>query len=250
MSDLFVALATVVPALFFGASGVALLPTRSRMAGALMVVTAVGVITSAMLRIGDESDAARVLLVVSLMLPGAMALLAFPRATFRHAVEFCAWIVVVAAGVVGIVLHAAFRRGAHRVLGGSHLHRVGRARLVGPRDRGRGGSPGDALAGTGRHRHRFDLRTPPRAVPDSWRRSPEDSFSPHWGRPWRWGSVAPASPTSVRWSSGPSSSVSSRSPTLLSSSVSSRSSTAGRGARRPRESSRSWGCCSPPGFIP
>lgn len=102
MNNLFVALATVVPALFFGASGVALLPTRSRMAGALMVVTAVGVITSAMLRLGGESDVALALLVASLMLPGAMAVLAFPRATFRHAVEFCAWIVVTGAGVVGI----------------------------------------------------------------------------------------------------------------------------------------------------
>lgn len=101
MTDLLVALAAVVPALFFGAGGVALLPTRSRMAGALMVVTAVGVITSAMLRLGGEADAARVLLVASLMLPGALAMLAFPRATFRHAVEFCAWIVVVGAGVVG-----------------------------------------------------------------------------------------------------------------------------------------------------
>jgi two-component system, NarL family, sensor kinase len=102
VSDLFVALATVVPALFFGSGGVALLPTRSRMAGALMVVTAVGVITSAMLRLGGESDAAAALLVSSLMLPGAMAVLAFPRATFRHAVEFCAWIVVAGAGAVGV----------------------------------------------------------------------------------------------------------------------------------------------------
>ncbi len=102
MNDLFVALATVVPALSFGASGAALLPTRSRMAGALMVVTAVGVIASAMLRLGGEGDLALALLVASLMLPGAAAVLAFPRATFRHPVEFCAWIVVAGAGVVGI----------------------------------------------------------------------------------------------------------------------------------------------------
>ena len=101
MNDVFVALATVVPALFFGASGAALLPTRSRTAGALMVVTAVGVIASAMLRLGGEGDLALALLVASLMLPGAAAVLAFPRATFRHPVEFCAWIVVAGAGVVG-----------------------------------------------------------------------------------------------------------------------------------------------------
>ena len=102
MNDPFEALATVVPALFFGGSGAALLPTRSRMAGALMVVTAVGAITSALVRLGGQGDAASALLVASLMLPGAMAVLAFPRASFRHAVEFCAWIVVAGAGVVGV----------------------------------------------------------------------------------------------------------------------------------------------------
>jgi len=102
VSDVFVALATVVPALFFGAGGVALLPTRSRTAGALMIVTTVGVITSAMLRLGGDGDVASAMLVASLMLSGAMAMLAFPRTTFRHAVEFCAWIVVVGAGLVGI----------------------------------------------------------------------------------------------------------------------------------------------------
>ena len=100
MNALVVALAAVVPALFLGASGAALLRTRSRPAGALMLVTAIGVIGSAMLRLGGDDASAQVLLVGSVMLPGAMAVLAYPLASFRHAVDFCAWTVVAGAGIV------------------------------------------------------------------------------------------------------------------------------------------------------
>ena len=100
MTDLAVALAAVVPAVSLGAGGVALLPTRSRTAGVLMIVTAIGVIGSAVVRLAGDQSASRVLLVGFLLLPGAMAVLAYPRASFRHAVDYCSWIVVAGAGVL------------------------------------------------------------------------------------------------------------------------------------------------------
>jgi len=62
--------------LSLAASGVALLATRSRPAGALMVVSAIGVIGSALVRLGGADSVAQVLLVGSLLLPAAAAFLA------------------------------------------------------------------------------------------------------------------------------------------------------------------------------
>ena len=104
MNDAAVAVATIVPALSLGASGVALLGTRSRPAGASMVASAIGVISSALVRLGGGDDAAQVLLVGSLLLPAAAAVLAYPRLSFSGAVDYCLWITVVAAGVIGTFL--------------------------------------------------------------------------------------------------------------------------------------------------
>jgi signal transduction histidine kinase len=104
MNEVAVTVATVVPALSLAASGVALLATRSRPAGALMVVSAVGVIGSALVRLGGADSVAQLLLVGSLLLPAAAALLAYPRLTFHGAVDFCLWITVAAAGVIGTAL--------------------------------------------------------------------------------------------------------------------------------------------------
>ena len=104
MNDAAVAAATVVPALSLAASGAALLGTRSRHAGVLMVVSGVGVIGSAFIRLAGEHSAAQVLLVGTLMLPAAAALLAYPRLGFRHSVDFCMWVVAAGAGVLGTSL--------------------------------------------------------------------------------------------------------------------------------------------------
>src|SRR5262245_61422866 len=104
MNDAVVGLATIVPAVSLAASGVALLGTRSRPAGALMVMSAIGVISSAIVRLGGADDAAQVLLVGSILLPAAAAVLAYPRLSFRGAVDYCLWIVVLAAGVIGTIL--------------------------------------------------------------------------------------------------------------------------------------------------
>lgn len=102
MNDVAVLLAIVVPALSLVPSGVLLLPTRSRPAGALLLMTSVGVIVAAVALLIGEDDVATVVLLGSLVLPGAMALLAYPRACFRQAVDFCSWIVVAATGVLAV----------------------------------------------------------------------------------------------------------------------------------------------------
>ena len=103
MNDVTVAVATIVPALSLGASGVALVETRSRSAGVLMTVTAIGAIGSALARLGGGDSVAQVLLVGTLLLPGAAAVMAYPRLNLRGAVEFCLWITVAAAGVIATV---------------------------------------------------------------------------------------------------------------------------------------------------
>lgn len=104
MSELPLAMAKIFPALSYGVSGIVLLRTRSRHAGALMVATAVGAIASALVRLAGAGPAAQVLLVGSVALPMSMSLLAYPRARFAHAVDYCTWIVVGASGVIATLL--------------------------------------------------------------------------------------------------------------------------------------------------
>lgn len=95
------ALATAGPALFLGFSGLALLGTRSWLSGVLMVVSAAALLTSAAMQLSGFESTAHVLLVSTLLLPAALAIMAYPRARFRSAVDFCTWMVVGGAGVIG-----------------------------------------------------------------------------------------------------------------------------------------------------
>jgi signal transduction histidine kinase len=101
VTDLALWLLPVAPAVSFGISGIALLPTRSRMAGAMMVVGAAGVLAAVVSGLAGADGAAQIVLVCSLWLPVPMALLAYPRASLAHAADYCAWVVVVGAGVIG-----------------------------------------------------------------------------------------------------------------------------------------------------
>ena len=67
MNDVAVLLAIVVPALSLVPSGVLLLPTRSRPAGALLLMTSVGVIVAAVALLIGEDDVATVVLLGSLI---------------------------------------------------------------------------------------------------------------------------------------------------------------------------------------
>ncbi len=100
MTDEALGFATVVAAVSLGASGIVLVRTRSRTAGVLLVVGAAGVLASVALFFAGAGDAAAVVLAASLGLAIAMALLAYPRAGVRHAVDYCGWVVVVTAGLI------------------------------------------------------------------------------------------------------------------------------------------------------
>jgi hypothetical protein len=88
-----------LPAISLGASGVALLRTRAPLGGFLMVLTAAGVLASALARSHGDASLAEFLLVASLTLPGGMSVQAYPRAGLAHPVGFCAWVVVAGAGI-------------------------------------------------------------------------------------------------------------------------------------------------------
>ncbi len=93
--------AIAVSAISLGASGALLLRTRARLAGALMLLTAVGTLASALASLAGSGPLGRILLIGSLELAGGLAVLAYPRPRFEHPVDFCAWIVVAVAGVAG-----------------------------------------------------------------------------------------------------------------------------------------------------
>ncbi|MEZ5180020.1 MAG: hypothetical protein R2746_17530 [Acidimicrobiales bacterium] len=104
MSDLAVVLSPAVPAVALGASGFWLLQARYRWAGMLLLATAIGVLSSVAARLAGADVAAQSLMTGSLLLPGSLAVLAYPRPSIRHAVEFCLWVVVAGAGVIATVL--------------------------------------------------------------------------------------------------------------------------------------------------
>ncbi len=101
MSDPAAAAATLLPAATLLGSGAALLGTRSRLSGLLMMLAAATLAASAVARYVGADASATTLLAAAVLLPGAMAIMAFPRASTAHAVDFTAWVVVAATGVVG-----------------------------------------------------------------------------------------------------------------------------------------------------
>lgn len=103
MNDLAFVLATVVPALTVGASGVALHRAATRVAASLMLTSATGVIVAAVIAVLSDRSLVAYVLVASVAVPGALAVVAYPRAGFAHPVEFCTWVVVAAAGVIATI---------------------------------------------------------------------------------------------------------------------------------------------------
>lgn len=103
MNNVLLALAMVVPALSLVVSGVALLRTPSRLAGGLMVAAGVGITASFAAWSSGHDRLGASLLLGSILLPGALAVVSYPRASFSHPVDFCTWVVVVGAGALAII---------------------------------------------------------------------------------------------------------------------------------------------------
>ena len=104
MTEVLIGLLPLVPALSIGVSGRAMLSTPSRWSGVLLCAAAIGLGTSVILRLSDQPTAANMLLMGAVFLPGASAVLAYPRPRLDHSVEFCLWVAVLGAGVLATVL--------------------------------------------------------------------------------------------------------------------------------------------------
>ncbi|MGI9577647.1 MAG: sensor histidine kinase [Microthrixaceae bacterium] len=103
MSEVAVAIVGIVPVSSLAASGFALLGTRSRLAGFLLIVTSAGLGAALVTLLSDEALMARHLLAASL-LPGSFAVLAFPRPRFQDWIEYCFGVTAGAAAVIGTAL--------------------------------------------------------------------------------------------------------------------------------------------------
>src|SRR3954454_3257527 len=93
----------VVPAVSLVVGGVALLRTPSRVAGELMVASGLGVIASFGVWASGHDRLGASLLLGSILLPGALAVVSYPRASISHPVDFCTWVVVAGVGAMAII---------------------------------------------------------------------------------------------------------------------------------------------------
>ena len=116
MNELATTMAAVVLAVSTGASGIALRRTPSRLAGTLLLVSSTGVTAALIVHVADQSALARYLVTGSLLVPGSFAILAYPRASLRHAFEFCLWVTAAGAGVMATIIASNFEVSA--TLGG------------------------------------------------------------------------------------------------------------------------------------
>ena len=103
MTDASLELAPPILAIVALASGLALLRTRSRIAGTLLLVGAAGLVATAILAAGGTTDGAERALIATMSLTIAPAGLAYPRVRLDRAPDLCAWVAVLGAGVVATV---------------------------------------------------------------------------------------------------------------------------------------------------
>lgn len=103
MSQLALVLLITVPVASLAVGGLGLLGTRSRIAGALLLVTSVGAIVALAADLTGRPTLTSYLVAAS-MLPAGFAILAYPRPNLRNWPEFCCWVTAAAAGVLATVL--------------------------------------------------------------------------------------------------------------------------------------------------
>jgi signal transduction histidine kinase len=101
--------AVTLPAVTFGVSGLALLRTQARAAGITATLASLAMLAGLGAWWSGHATAGRTLFVGALELPAALTLLLYPRVRRAHAVDFCAFVLVIAAGVLGT---AYFDRGS------------------------------------------------------------------------------------------------------------------------------------------
>jgi two-component system, NarL family, sensor kinase len=93
--------AVTLPVLTFGISGLALLRTQARAAGFTATLGSLAMLAGLGAWWAGHDTAGRTLFVGALELPAALTVLLYPRVRRAHAVDFCAFVLVVAAGILG-----------------------------------------------------------------------------------------------------------------------------------------------------
>jgi signal transduction histidine kinase len=99
-------LAGLLPVLTLLGGGAALLQTRARVAGGLMVASALGIVLALASWAGGHDSVAVAAFTGALMLPGALAVLAYPVVRRGHAADYCAAVLVLGAGLIGTLAYA------------------------------------------------------------------------------------------------------------------------------------------------
>ncbi len=102
MSQSTLVIAVAAPVVTLAAGGAGLLGTRSRLAGILLLVASAVAIAALVAHLADQSTLSSHL-ITALLLSGSLAVLAYPRANFRHWVGFVLWVTVGAAGLITTV---------------------------------------------------------------------------------------------------------------------------------------------------
>lgn len=96
--------AAAVPAISLAAGGLALVPTRARVAGWCALATALGMIVGLLAWWTGHDVWGRWAFVGALEVPGSLTLFAYPRLRLSHPIDFCAGVLLLGAGVLGTAL--------------------------------------------------------------------------------------------------------------------------------------------------
>jgi signal transduction histidine kinase len=97
--------AVTLPVLSLGISGLALLRTRARSSGLAAAVASLGMLVGLAAWWAGRDATGRVAFVGALELAGSLTVLLYPRVRRHHAVDFCALVLVLAAGLLGTVYY-------------------------------------------------------------------------------------------------------------------------------------------------
>jgi two-component system NarL family sensor kinase len=97
--------AVTLPVLSLGISGLALLRTRARSSGLAAAVASLGMLVGLAAWWAGHDATGRVAFVGALELAGSLTVLLYPRVRRHHAVDFCALVLVLAAGLLGTVYY-------------------------------------------------------------------------------------------------------------------------------------------------
>lgn len=99
MTGIAAGLFALVPALVIGSCGLALVSSRARASGALLLAIAAGLTATAVALLSGHSTAAAYI-VAACLLPSSLAVLTYPTPTATHPIDFCLWAIVAGGGVV------------------------------------------------------------------------------------------------------------------------------------------------------